>query len=130
MSGELNIDLECLARQQREILGELGIMRDDVAVLLAIVMRIDGTVSGLVQEVRALHSQHSRLANRVTALEKAAQTRLDGVTAAPSSSGGMRLLQGSRPASRQKHVRYYRQSRRWVASLSPGGPTRMERPEK
>jgi len=74
MSGELEIDLEYLARQQQQILGELGTMRDDAAVLLAIVMRIDGTVSGLVQEVRAMHSQHSRLANRVTALEKAAQT--------------------------------------------------------
>ena len=74
MSGELKIDLEYLARQQQQILGELGTMRDDAAVLLAIVMRIDGTVSGLVQEVRAMHSQHSRLANRVTALEKAAQT--------------------------------------------------------
>ena len=71
MSGELKIDLEYLARQQQQILGELGTMRDDAAVLLAIVMRIDGTVSGLLREVRAMHSQHSRLANRVTALEKA-----------------------------------------------------------
>jgi hypothetical protein len=46
-------------------------MRDDAAVLLAIVRRIDGTVSGLLREVRAMHSQHSGLANRVTALEKA-----------------------------------------------------------
>ena len=74
MSGELRIDLEYLARQQQQILGELGTMRDDAAVLLAIVMRIDGTVSGLVQEVRAMHSQHSRRANRVTALERATQT--------------------------------------------------------
>jgi hypothetical protein len=56
---------------QAEIREELGSMRDDAAVLLAIVMRIDGTVSGLVKEVRAMHSQHSRLATRVTALEKA-----------------------------------------------------------
>ncbi len=56
---------------QAEIREELGSMRDDAAVLLAIVMRIDGTVSGLLREVRAMHSQHSRLANRVTALEKA-----------------------------------------------------------
>jgi hypothetical protein len=71
MSGELKIDLEYLARQQQQILGELGTMRDDAAVLLAIVMRIDGTVSGLLPEVRAMHSQHGRLANRVTSLEKA-----------------------------------------------------------
>jgi hypothetical protein len=71
MSGELKIDLEYLARQQQQILGELGTMRDDAAVMLAIVMRIDGTVSGLLRDVRAMHSQHGRLANRVTALEKA-----------------------------------------------------------
>jgi hypothetical protein len=54
-----------------EIREELGSMRDDTTVLLAIVMRIDGTVSRLLREVRAMHSQHSQLANRVTALEKA-----------------------------------------------------------
>jgi hypothetical protein len=35
---------------QAEIREELGSMRDDAAVLLAIVMRIDGTVSGLLRE--------------------------------------------------------------------------------
>jgi hypothetical protein len=67
--------LQALAQRsldgQAEIREELGSMRDDAAVLLAIVMRIDGTVSGLLREVRAMHSQHSRLANRATALEKA-----------------------------------------------------------
>jgi hypothetical protein len=71
MSDEPTIDLAFIARQQDQILTELGTMRDDAAVLLAIVMRIDGTVTGLVREIRATHSQHSRLASRVTALEKA-----------------------------------------------------------
>lgn len=56
---------------QAEVREELGSMRDDAAGLSAIVMRIDGTVRGLLREVRAMHSQHSRLANRVAALEKA-----------------------------------------------------------
>jgi hypothetical protein len=38
--------------------------------LLAIVMRIDGTVTGLVREIGATHAQHSRLASRAIALEK------------------------------------------------------------
>ena len=63
------IDLTFIARQQYQILNELATMRDDAAVLLAIVMRIDGTVTGLVREIRATHAQHSRLANRVRALE-------------------------------------------------------------
>ena len=44
-------------------------MRDDVTVLTAIVMRQDGTLSALLTEVRAMHSQHGRLANRVRELE-------------------------------------------------------------
>ncbi len=38
-------DLSLLARQQRQILAELGSMRDDLAVLTAIVMRQDGTLA-------------------------------------------------------------------------------------
>jgi hypothetical protein len=46
-------------------------MKDDMGVMMAIVMRLDGTVSGLINETRAIHSQHNRLANRVRALEGA-----------------------------------------------------------
>jgi hypothetical protein len=35
----------------------MGTMRDDMAVLTAIVQRIDGTLSGLVNEIRATHAQ-------------------------------------------------------------------------
>jgi hypothetical protein len=38
-------------------------------VLTAIVMRQDNTLATLLTEVRAMHSQHSRLDNRVRALE-------------------------------------------------------------
>jgi hypothetical protein len=64
------VDLAFIARQQEQILAELGTMRDDAGVLLAIVMRIDGTVTGLVREIGATHAQHSRLASRAIALEK------------------------------------------------------------
>jgi hypothetical protein len=37
--------------------------------MMAILQRLDGTVSGLVNEVRAMHAQHSRLGMRVAALE-------------------------------------------------------------
>jgi hypothetical protein len=46
-------------------------MRDDMGVMMAILQRLDGTVGGLVNEVRATHSQHSRLRARVEALEQA-----------------------------------------------------------
>ena len=70
MSDDATPDLSLLARQQRQILTELGSVRDDLAVLTAIAMRQDATLSGLLNEVRAMHSQHSRLANRVRDLEK------------------------------------------------------------
>ena len=40
-----------------------------MAVMMAMLQRQDGTLSGLVNEVRAMHAQHSRLANRVRGLE-------------------------------------------------------------
>ena len=69
-------DLAMLARQQRQILDELGTyvwrsamstgtMRDDMRVMMAILQRLEGTVAGLVNEVRAMHSRHDRLARRV-----------------------------------------------------------------
>jgi hypothetical protein len=65
MSDEPAPDLSLIARQQHQVLAEMGSMRDDLAVLTAIAMRQDGTLSALLNEVRAIHSRHSRLANRV-----------------------------------------------------------------
>ena len=62
-------DLSLIARQQKQLLDDFGTMRDDMRVLLAIVQRLDGTVSGLVNEVRAMHARHDRLACRVESLE-------------------------------------------------------------
>jgi hypothetical protein len=50
------ITLEFLARQQR-VLEEIGVMRDDMQVLTAMVMRLDGTVGLVLTELRAMHSQ-------------------------------------------------------------------------
>jgi chromosome segregation ATPase len=89
------ISLELLARQQRRILEEirsfreeygplrddygsvreqLGSLRDDMPVLTAIVMRLDGTMTRLLQELRAMHSKYQRMANRVVRLEEERQT--------------------------------------------------------
>jgi hypothetical protein len=64
------ITLEFLARQQQRVLEEIGVMRDDMQVLTAMVMRLDGTVGLVLTELRAMHSQHQRLANRVRRLEE------------------------------------------------------------
>jgi hypothetical protein len=71
------ITIEVLARQRQRLLdemgsmrGEVGTMRDDMQVLTAMVMRLDGTVGLVLTELRAMHSQHQRLANRVRRLEE------------------------------------------------------------
>jgi hypothetical protein len=43
-----------------------------MSVLTAIVLRQDATLTALLTEVRAMHSQHGRLANRVRQLEEPA----------------------------------------------------------
>ena len=67
MSDE-NVDLGLVARQQRQTLDEVNRLREDMAVMMAILQRLDGTVSCLV-EVRAEHARYSRLDNHVRALE-------------------------------------------------------------
>ena len=50
------ITLEFLARQQQRVLDEMGSMRDDMQVLTPMVMRLDGTVGLVLNELRAMHS--------------------------------------------------------------------------
>ena len=44
-------------------------LRDDMAVLTSVVLRQDATPTALLTEVRATHSQHARMADRVRRLE-------------------------------------------------------------
>jgi hypothetical protein len=67
--SDQTIDLTLLARQQRQILTDLGSVRDDVAGLTAIALRQDGTLTALLSETRAMPAQHRRLSNRVRDLE-------------------------------------------------------------
>ncbi len=61
MSDEPKVDLTLIARQQRQVLDGMGTLRDDMGVMMAILQRLDGTVSGLFNEIRATHAQQSRL---------------------------------------------------------------------
>ena len=56
MSGETTPDLTLLLRQQRQMIADMASLRDDMGVMMAILQRLDGTVGGLVNEVRASHS--------------------------------------------------------------------------
>jgi hypothetical protein len=64
-------DLNFLPRQNERILSEITSLRDDMAVLTAIVMRLDGSHAALLQETRATHTQITRMNERVRKLEDA-----------------------------------------------------------
>jgi hypothetical protein len=61
--------LEFIAEQQRRLLSEMADQRADMAVLLALTQRLDGTVSGLTNEVPAQHGQIGRLRARLVEVE-------------------------------------------------------------
>ena len=63
------VTLAFLAQQQAKVINELADQRADMAVLLAIVQRMDGTMHGLLGEVRALHGQIGRFGHRLRELE-------------------------------------------------------------
>jgi hypothetical protein len=65
MPSETGVDIGLIARQQLQTLEETGTMRDDMAVMMAILQRLDGTVAGFVNEIRATHAQQSRMDRRV-----------------------------------------------------------------
>ena len=66
------ITLDFLAQQQARLLEAMGQLRDDIRVMAAIVQRLDGTVQGLINEVRAEHSRFEKLDRRVRTLEERA----------------------------------------------------------
>ena len=63
--SEAEIDLALLGRAAARGATEVGALRDDMNVLTAIVMRQNSTLNALLNEVRAIHSHHSRLVTRV-----------------------------------------------------------------
>ena len=64
MPDEAGADIGLVTRQQRQTLEEMGTMRDDMGVMMAILRRLDGTVAGLVNETRVTPSQQSRMDRR------------------------------------------------------------------
>jgi hypothetical protein len=62
-------DLNFIARQNERMLAEVASLRDDMAVLTAMLMRLDGSHGALLQEMRATHAQITRMNDRIRKLE-------------------------------------------------------------
>ena len=61
--------LDLILRKLDQVIQDNGIFRDDMRVQTAILMRVDNTLAALLVEVRAMHSRHDRLAQRVERIE-------------------------------------------------------------
>jgi peptidoglycan hydrolase CwlO-like protein len=62
-------DINFLARQSERIMSEIASLRDDAAVLTSIVLRLDGSMTAVLQEMRATHTQIARMNDRIRKLE-------------------------------------------------------------
>jgi len=59
MSGE-RVTLELLGKQLERVIAEQNSTRDDLRVLTAIVLRLEGTLNGVLGQLHAMVSQHQR----------------------------------------------------------------------
>jgi uncharacterized protein YoxC len=64
-------DTQFLMRQQERLLNEFNILRDDLRVLSAIVMRLDTSMNGLTEQLRGMYTQISHFNERILKLEGA-----------------------------------------------------------
>ena len=62
-------DINFLARQSERIMSEIASLRDDAAVLTSIVLRLDGSMAAVLQEMRAVHPQIARMNGCIRKLE-------------------------------------------------------------
>jgi hypothetical protein len=58
------IDLGYIGQALQRLTTDVASLRDDMHVLTAIVQRLDNAQGRMLEELRAMHSQYSRLNNR------------------------------------------------------------------
>jgi hypothetical protein len=66
-----DIDRNFLAEQIKRLLANDARQQGDMTVLTAMVMRLDGTMAALLEEIRAMHAQIAWMNDRVRSLEDA-----------------------------------------------------------
>lgn len=64
------VNLTYTGRPLQRLTTEVATLRDDVNVMAAIVRRIDNNQDRMLDELRAMHRQHEKVANRVRQLEE------------------------------------------------------------
>jgi hypothetical protein len=64
------ITLEFLAAQQRRMLDEMALMRDDIKVLTTIVLRHEETLIRILEQITAMVAQNARIIDRLRAIDE------------------------------------------------------------
>jgi chromosome segregation ATPase len=67
--SEPTIDLEHIGQALARLTSEIASLRDDLHVLTAVVQRLDNSHGRMLEDIRGMHRQHSRLTDRVRRLE-------------------------------------------------------------
>jgi hypothetical protein len=68
--SEKRVTLEFLGKQLERVIAEQNSIRDDLGVLTAIVLRLEGTMNGVLDRPHAMVSQHQRFDARLRRLEE------------------------------------------------------------
>jgi hypothetical protein len=68
--SEERVTLEFLGKQLERVIAEQNSTRDDLRVLTTIVLRLEGTLNGVLDQLHAMVSQHQRFDARLRRLEE------------------------------------------------------------
>jgi hypothetical protein len=66
-----DVDLNFLARQNERILHEISGVRDELRVQGAMIMRLEGAVASLSEQMHVVHNQIGRINDRLRKVEDA-----------------------------------------------------------
>jgi hypothetical protein len=72
--GGFRAEMDGFRDQMNAFREEMASFRDDMTVLTGMTMRLDGSLTCLLVEVRGMHSRQTRLENRIKRLEEASLT--------------------------------------------------------
>ena len=64
------VSLEYLGKRLERVIGEQSATRDDLRVLTTIVLRLEGTLNGVLDQLHAMVGQHQRFDARLRRLEE------------------------------------------------------------
>ena len=64
------VDLAYIGRALRRLTSDMAALRDEMRVQTAMILRQDGTLNAVLEQLRAMVAQHQRTAERVRQLEE------------------------------------------------------------